>query len=114
MGESYAIQGTGDSFIYNLWEMKEPNYVMRKMASGGILLENDTYKGTVRKWNKNGEDVVKKFKYELLFDYYLRYRHAVDNYYNIRNALSSIEDKWKTYWWWCRVFAFILTISEVN
>ena len=49
MGESYAIQGTGDSFIYNLWGMKEPNYVMRKMASGGILLENDTYKGTVRK-----------------------------------------------------------------
>ena len=62
MGETYAIQGTVNGVIYNLWGMKEPNYVMRMMATGGVLLADETYKETVRRLNQNGEDVVKKFK----------------------------------------------------
>ena len=41
--------------------MKKPNYVTRMMATGGLLLEDDTFKTTVRIWKENGEDVVKKF-----------------------------------------------------
>ena len=48
--------------------MKEPNYVMRMIATGGRLLADDTCKETVIKWKENGEDVVKKFKYKLTFD----------------------------------------------
>ena len=62
MGETYAIHGTVDDVINNLWGMKEPTYVMRIMATGGCLLVDDTCKETLRRWKENGEDVVKKFK----------------------------------------------------
>ena len=42
VGDTDAIQGTVDNVIYNLWGMKEPNYVMMKMATGDHLLEDDT------------------------------------------------------------------------
>ena len=42
--------------------MKEPDYVMRIMATGGRLLVDDTCKENLRRWKENGEDVVKKFK----------------------------------------------------
>ena len=113
-GEKYPIQGTVDDVIYNLWRTKEHNYVKRTMDTGGRLLADDTCKETARRRNENGEDVVKKFKYKLPFDWDFCYRHAVDDHNNLRHALPSIEYKWVTYWWECRVFSFILAISEVN
>ena len=53
VGEIYAIQGTVDYVIYNLWGMKEPNYVMRMMANGSRILADDTCKETVRTWKEN-------------------------------------------------------------
>ena len=50
MREIYAIQGTVDDIIYSLCRMKEPNYVMRIMATGGRLLADETCKETVRRW----------------------------------------------------------------
>ena len=87
MGETDEKQETVDGFIYNLWGMKEPNYVMRMMATGGRLLEDDTCKKTVRIWEENGEDVVKKFKYKPPFYWNFCYRHAVDDHNNFRHAL---------------------------
>ena len=60
LGGTYAIQGTVDDVIYNLWGMKEPNYVMRFMDTGGCILLDDTFKETVRiwkKWRRRGEEV---------------------------------------------------------
>ena len=65
-----------------------PTYVMRMMDTGGRLLADDTCKDTVRIWNENGEDVVKKFKYKLPFDWYFHYRHAVDQHKNLKHALQ--------------------------
>ena len=48
--------------------MKEPNYLMRMMDTGGRLLADETCKDTVRRWKENVENVVKKFKYKLPFD----------------------------------------------
>ena len=42
VGEIDTIQGTVDDIIYNLWVTKEPNYVMKMMATGSILLVDDT------------------------------------------------------------------------
>ena len=50
VGETDAIQGTVDDVIYNLWGMKEPDYVTRIMDTGGRLLEDDTCKETLRRW----------------------------------------------------------------
>ena len=53
VGDTDSIQGTVDDVIYNLWGMKEPNYVMRMMATGGRLLADYTRKKTVRRWNEH-------------------------------------------------------------
>ena len=44
VGETDAIQGTVDDVIYNLWRIKEPNYVMRMVNTGDRLLADDTCK----------------------------------------------------------------------
>ena len=44
MGETDAIQGKVDYVIYNLWGMKEPNYLMRMMDTGVRLLADETCK----------------------------------------------------------------------
>ena len=54
VGEKYAIKGTVDGVIYNLWGIKEPNYVMKMMANGGQNLADGICKETVRRWKKNG------------------------------------------------------------
>ena len=94
--------------------MKEPNYVMRMMATSGHLLADETCKDTVRRWKENGEDVVKKFKDKLPLDWHFRYRHTVDNHHKLRHVLPSIEDTRMTDRWECQAFTFILAISEVN
>ena len=38
LGETNSIQGTVDDVTYNLWVMKDPNYVMVMMATDGRLL----------------------------------------------------------------------------
>ena len=68
----------------------------------------------MRRRKENGENVVKKFKYKLPFDWHFRYRHAVDDHNNLRHSLPSIEDTWVTYRWEFQVFYFISAISEVN
>ena len=84
------------------------------METGGRPLLDETCKETVRRWKENGEDLVKKFKYKLLYDCIFRYRHSFDDHKNLRHSLPSIEDTWVKYWWECWVFAFIFSISEVN
>ena len=114
LGGTDAIHVTVDDVIYNLWGMKEPNYLMRMMATGGRLLADDTRKETVKRWNENGEDVVKKFKYKLPFDWHFRYQHTVNDHNNLIHALPSIEDTWVTDRREFQVFASILAISEVD
>ena len=70
--------------------------MMRMMVTCGCLLADDTYKDTVRIWNENGKDVVKKFKYKLTFDSHFCYRHAIDEHNNLRHVLTSIEGTWMT------------------
>ena len=41
---------TVDDVIYNLWGMKEPDYVMSMMATGVRLLADDTCKDNVIRW----------------------------------------------------------------
>ena len=52
--ETYTIHGTVDDVIYNLWGMKETNHVVRIIATGVCLLEDDTCKETVRGRKENG------------------------------------------------------------
>ena len=87
VGQIDIIQGTVDDVIYNVWGVKEPNYVMRMMATSGRLVTDDTCKQTVRRWKENGEYEVKKFNYKLLFHWNFRYHDSVDDHNNLRHAL---------------------------
>ena len=53
VGETDSIQVTVDGVTYNLWRMKEPNYVMTMMATGDRILADKTCKETVRRWKEN-------------------------------------------------------------
>ena len=77
-------------------------------------MADDTQKENVRIWKENREDLVKKFKYKMLFDWHFCYRHAVDDHNKLRHELPSIEDTWVIDQWECWIFAFILDISEGN
>ncbi len=46
VGDNHVIADTMDGVVYPLWGTKEPDYVMRVMASGGPCKE------AVRKWTK--------------------------------------------------------------
>ena len=47
MGETDTIHVTVNDVIYNLWGIKDPNYVMSIMDTGGRPLEDYTFKDTV-------------------------------------------------------------------
>ena len=66
VGDNHAISGMQDGVVYNLWGMKEPDYVMMMMLSGGPLTAYDTCKEVVRKWMEGGIKVVCRFRYACL------------------------------------------------
>jgi hypothetical protein len=83
VGDNHAIAGTMNGVMYNLWGMKEPDYVMRMMATGGPLAGYETCKEALRKWTEGGIEVVRRFRYACPFDWHFRYRHAVDDHNNL-------------------------------
>jgi hypothetical protein len=90
--------------------MKEPDYVMKIMATGGSLMANDSCRTTSRSWIEGGVPKCKDFTYTQPFDHHFRYRHAVDDHNNLRHSLPSWEDTWVTQRWELRVFAFIIAV----
>ena len=53
-GDTGSLQVSVDDVIYNLWGMKEPNYVISMMDTGIRLLVVGICKDTMRRWNENG------------------------------------------------------------
>ena len=114
VGDSRAISGVLDGVKYFLWALKEPNYVMKMMATGGSLMMNDSCCTTSCCWIEGGVPKSKEFTYTLPFDHHFHYPHAVDDHNNLRHSLPSWEDTWVTQCWELHVFAFIIVVCEVN
>jgi len=110
VGDVDQITGVMENVNYKLFGMKEPDYVMKMMATGGVLESDDSCKMTKR---GEGTSAV-TFRYPKPIDWHFRYRHAVDDHNNLRHAVPSIEGTWLTNRWPIRVFAFLLAITEVN
>ena len=68
VGSVDAIQGSSEGVVYNLWAMKEPDYVMKMMAMGGSLMTDDSCRTTSHRWIKGGVSMSKEFTYTSLFD----------------------------------------------
>jgi hypothetical protein len=112
VGDVDQVTGVMDNVNYKLFDMKEPDYVMKMMATGGVLETNDSCKMAKR---GNGPTVV-HFQYTKPIDLHFCYRHAVDDHNNLRHVQPNIEIEgtWLTTCWPIRVFAFLLAIAEVN
>ncbi|KAL3793797.1 hypothetical protein ACHAWO_013675 [Cyclotella atomus] len=112
VGEVEAIQGfdVASNTPYFFWCMKESDYVMRIMATGGSLITDDTCKIAHRGVGANRVS----FPYMKPYDWHFRYRHSVDDHNNLHHSLPSIEGSWTTDQWALCVFQFLLAISEVN
>jgi hypothetical protein len=120
IGYSDALPGVLDGVRFNLFCMKEPDYVMMLMSTYGTTSPKDGQKDTRRHYkNAQGQIVTTIFKYPEVVGNHYSYRGCVDDHNNRRQDGGkkqglSLEGTWKTYRWPVRVFAFILAITEVN
>ena len=116
VGECDALHGTLDGVKYNIFSLKEPNYVMKLMSTYGGLIVKPNERTSKRVYfdEQKQESVTVSFQYTEPFSNHYLYRHSVDDNNNLRHQLPSIEDTWKTQRWANRVFAFIIAVTEVN
>ena len=117
LGYADSVKGTQDNIPYNLFMMKDKNFIMKLMSTYGGLTMKPDQKKTYR-WYKGetpqSDASVKTFKYPEPFANHYLYRHCVDDHNNLRHSVPSIEGTMVTHRWEFRVFSFLLAISEVN
>ena len=114
VGSVDSLKGKIDNVPYDIYCMKEPDYVIKIMSTYGGLFEKDGQKTSERKFKVGGEDNVVTFKYKIPFSNHFDYRHIVDDHNGIRHMKPSLEQVWTTHRWPVRVFSFLLAVSEVN
>jgi hypothetical protein len=114
VGDSMAISGVLNGIRYFLWRLKEPNYVMKMMATRGPLISNDSCKMQKRKWTKGGVGMMRTFQFPLPYNWHYKYHHAIDDHNNLRHSLPSIEHTIMMKRWEMHVFSFVLAVLEVN
>jgi Transposase IS4 len=119
VGECDRLPGVLDGVKFDIFGMKEPDYVMMLMSTYGSLIVNDGQKLSHREYHADGQTVCTTFKYTEPFANHFIYRGAVDDHNNKRHDGGShqgisLETTWNTQRWENRVFAFVLAVTEVN
>ncbi len=94
--------------------MKDPNYIMKMMATGGGLFSGDGCPEVSRTWKSGAETVWAVFHYTNPYHWHFKYQHVVDDHNNLRHAMPSLEDTRRAERWPVRVFTFFLTVTEIN
>jgi len=106
-----AIAPNGGPFFIHCF--KEPNYVMKIMATWMTLDEFGG--GTKRKWKgADGRAIEKKLKYKQPFGMHFLHRHWVDDHNNRRHKPILFETSWKTKYLPDRNFSHYVAITEAN
>ena len=116
LGATDSIKRKLDEIDYNLFCMKDKDFVMKMMSTYGGLTEKPKQKSTWRWFKARGNEhpTCQQFKYKETFANHYLFRHCVDNHNNLRHSVPSIEGTIKTHCWPTRVFSFLIAISEVN
>ncbi len=115
VGECNAIAGVLDKEKYYIWGMKEPDYVMKIMATGGALNADESCKRVMRKWTDGGGvPMQENFQYTKPFDWHFCHCHIVHDHNNLWHSSPALEETWLTQSWAIYVFTFLLAITEVN
>lgn len=114
VGECDSLRGEIDGVPYDIFGMKEPDYVMKIMSTYGGLIAPPDQQESVHMWEEGQEKRTKRFKYTEPFANHFKYRHSVDDHNNVRHGVPSLEGTWITKRWPLWVFSFILAVTEVN
>ena len=113
VGKPDVISGKLSGVDYFIWRMKEFDYVMKIMGTGRAVV-TDGYKQVHRKWQDGDELYRANFAYTKPFYWHFHYHHIFNSHNDLCHALPNIEDTWRTDHWSARLFASVLTESEVN
>ena len=93
--------------------MKEPDYVVSLMSTFGTL--EPIGKASMKNWLVQGTKRKKQVTYTEVIHNHYKFWHAVDDHNAKRHSPPiSLEVVWATKWWPNRLFAFILSVTEVN
>ena len=116
IGKFDAVKGKKDGIDYHYFIQKDKDYTIKLMSTYGALIYCDSApmkRRHIMSSSSNSHEVV-HFKHCKPFQDYYKARHCVDDHNNVRHSVPSIEGTWITHRWENRVFAFLLSISEVN
>ena len=116
VGVTRRLPGELHGEKFDLFCLREPDYVMTLMSTYGSLNANTNQRDSIR-YDDNNRPVV--FKYNNVVGNHFEYRDAVDQHNAKRHDCGtklglSLEGAWKTTRWPVRVFSFILALTEVN
>ena len=116
IGITKRLPGELDGVKLDLFCLKEPDYVLTLMSTYGSINAKSGQKDSVR-YGANGGATI--FKYNVVVANHYDYRDSVDNHNSKRHDCGtkqglSLEETWRTTRWPCRVFSFILALTEVN
>jgi len=115
IGWQDRLPGQLDGVDFDLFCLKEPDYVMILMSTYGALISSQEQKISTRIFQ--GEKTT--FKYTEVIANHYKYRGAVDEHNNRQHDAGglgvSIESTWQTQRWAIRVFCFVcIAVPEVN
>jgi len=114
VGSADALRGSLDNIDFHVFAMKEPDYTMMLMSTYGTN-NRESGKESKRQWKDDGghqREVI--FRYPEVVHNHYKYRHYIDDHNSKRHQPISLEVIWATARWSCRVFAFLLAVTEVN
>ncbi len=102
-----------DSVEYFIWGMKESDYIVKTIGTGGALVIGGC-KEALRKCTDGNKLHSKKFTYTKPFHWHFHYQHIISDHNNLHHSLPSLEDNWRTDWQPAIIFTFLLLVSEVH
>ena len=114
VGATESLRGELDGIKYDVFCLKEPQYVMKLMSTYAGLVDPFQRYEVNRHYVHEEKEIKSSFNLQEPFANHYLYRHAVDDHNNVQHSLPSIEDTWGTHRWPARVFSFLFAISEVN
>jgi hypothetical protein len=95
VGKTDVLHGILDGISYDIFCMKEEDYVMKIMATYGSNCPHMRQRVKARRTIANGTKV--EFEYIDPISNHFDYRHCVDDNNHLRHMRPSIEETWKAY-----------------
>ena len=116
VGKCASFRGELNSIDYDIFCMKEPEYVMKIMSTySGLIEKPGQYESRWTYVNMANEKVTTSFKCKEPFANLFYSRHAIYCHNNLQHLTpTSIEETWVTHRWPNQVFSLLIAITDIN